>query len=46
MKQRAPMQWSNDRHAGFTTANNTWISPAANFHTMNVQVGYDQIVKG
>jgi len=38
MKQKAAMQWSSSRHAGFTAADNAWMSPANDFHTKNVQV--------
>lgn len=38
VRQKAPMQWSSSRHAGFSAANNTWMLPADDFRTKNVQV--------
>ncbi len=33
---RTPMQWSDERHAGFTTGT-PWISVARNYEEINVQ---------
>jgi len=38
LKQRAPMQWSSSRSAGFTAANDAWMSPNNDFSSRNVQV--------
>lgn len=34
---RAPMQWSDKRFAGFTTGNTTWIEVADDYHSVNVE---------
>ena len=36
-KERTPMQWSNETHAGFTTGN-PWLPLASNYSTVNVQL--------
>jgi len=36
---RAPMQWSDKRFAGFTTGNATWIEVSDDYHSVNVEVG-------
>jgi len=35
---RAPMQWSDGRFAGFTTGNMTWIRVSDDYHSVNVEV--------
>jgi len=35
---RAPMQWSDRRFAGFTSGNSTWIDVANDYHSVNVEV--------
>jgi len=35
---RAPMQWSDGRFAGFTTGNSTWIEVSDDYHSVNVEV--------
>jgi len=35
---RAPMQWSDQRFAGFTTGNSTWIDVSDDYHSVNVEV--------
>ena len=35
---RAPMQWSDERFAGFTTGNSTWIEVSDDYHSVNVEV--------
>jgi glycosidase len=37
VENRAPMQWSDEPFAGFTTGNTTWIPVNEDFHTVNVQ---------
>jgi hypothetical protein len=32
------MQWSDGENAGFTRAQAAWLTPAADYHTTNVQV--------
>jgi len=34
------MQWSDQRFAGFTTGDTTWIEVADDYHSVNVEVGY------
>ena len=36
--QRTPMQWSTEMHAGFSTANHTWLPVAEDYVEWNVQV--------
>ena len=33
------MQWSDERFAGFTTGNSTWIDVSDDYHEVNVEVG-------
>lgn len=40
MTNRAPMQWSDKRFAGFTTGNATWIEVSDDYHSVNVEVGW------
>jgi len=35
---RAPMQWSDGRFAGFTTGNSTWIPVSDDYYGVNVEV--------
>ena len=35
---RAPMQWSDKRFAGFTSGNKTWIKVSDDYHSVNVEV--------
>ncbi len=34
--ERTPMQWNNDRNAGFTSGKSTWLPVAPDFKTVNV----------
>ncbi|MBQ8028764.1 MAG: alpha-glucosidase [Clostridia bacterium] len=34
---RTPMQWTNDKNAGFTTADEPWFEVNKNYHEINVQ---------
>lgn len=34
---RSPMQWSDEKNAGFSTADVTWIPVAENYKTINVK---------
>lgn len=36
--QRSPMQWNDERNAGFTSAVDPWLPVANNFRTVNVEV--------
>ena len=36
--QRSPMQWSENKNAGFTSAAKAWLPVAKNFKTVNVEV--------
>ncbi len=36
--ERTPMQWSNDRNAGFSAGNSTWLPVGPDFKTVDVAV--------
>lgn len=36
--QRSPMQWSDERFAGFTYAKSPWLPIAKDYYSINVQV--------
>lgn len=35
--ERTPFQWNDEKNAGFSTANKTWLPIAANYKTVNVK---------
>lgn len=36
--ERTPFQWNDDKNAGFSTADKTWLPVADNYREVNVQI--------
>ncbi len=42
--QRSPMQWSPDKNAGFSNGSTTWLPIHPDYKTVNVKVGWCEII--